>query len=383
VLSPSDIRELCLRKYPDFLRSVIDGTTFFPLPIRFGKPSTADGFAKLKEEVGALANSTVGYRIEWREVRSPKIAVARQKLPERVWFETEGEFLTSTGKTREVERFRAQLIAARAECPEVIAWMRQRPLAAIDYQEVWSDLLQVCAYLKKNPRPGCYARELPLPIGTKFITDHQGVLREMLGCVLPAVAIRPDAIDFETRFGFKRDSGLVRARILDPKAVPASWPAAVTDFSIPPQEFAKLDWPAERVLVVENKFTFLTLPPLARTLAVWGAGTAAELLTAADWLRQRDVSYWGDLDVAGFHILNRLRIRFPHVRSVMMDEPTFRAHDRLAVSCIAPEPTNLSQLTLRERALCAELEQGELRLEQEKLPHALVVERLRALWPNA
>src|SRR5207249_1349815 len=154
----------------------------------------------------------------------------------------------------------------------------------------------------------------------------------------------------------------VRSRILDAAFTPPAWPAAVTDFSIPPQEFAGLNWPAERVLIVENKFTFLTLPPLARTLAVWGAGTAAELLGAAGWLSQRRVWYWGDLDVAGFHILNRLRVTFPHVRSVMMDEPTLRAHERLAVICVPPEPANLSELTSAEQALCTELEQRQIRL---------------------
>jgi len=383
VLSPSDIRELCLRKYPEFLRSIVDGAAFFPLPIRFGKPSTADGFAKLKEEVGALANTAVGYRIEWREVRSPKIAVGRQRLPERVWFEREEEFLSATGKRTEVEKFRAQLAAARSNCPDVIAWMWQRPLAAIENQSVWSDLLLVCAYLKANPRPGCYARELPLPIGTKFITEHQSALREMLCHVLPPEAMQPEAEDFESRFGFKRDTGLVRSRILDASTTPPAWPEAVTDFSIPPQEFAALDWPAERVLIVENKFTFLTLPPLACTLAVWGAGAAAELLSPAGWLGHRIVWYWGDLDVAGFHILNRLRVAFPHVRSVMMDEPTLREHERIAVSCIPPPPANLGQLTLAERTLCGELEQRQIQLEQEKIPHALVLERLRGLLATA
>lgn len=383
VLGPADIRELCLRKYPEFLRSVVDGIAFFPLPIRFGKPSTADGFAKLKEEVGALTNAAVGYRIEWREVRSPKIAVGRQRLPERVWFETEAEFLTATGKRGEAETFRAQLTAARGHCPEVVPWMRQRPLAVIENQSVWSDLLLVCKYLKANPRPGCYARELPLPIGTKFIIEHQGVLREMLGFVLPLDAIRPNAADFETRFGFKRDPGLVRSRILDPAATPPGWSTAVTDFSIPPGEFGVLDWPAERVLIVENKFTFLTLPTLARTLAVWGAGFAAELLASAGWLGQRELWYWGDLDVAGFHILNRLRVIFPHVRSVMMDEPTLRTHEPITVTCIAPQPTDVSRLTPAEQSLCIELEKRHIRLEQEKIPHALVLEHLRALLSNS
>jgi hypothetical protein len=378
VLSPSDIRALALRKYPDFLRSVVDGTPFFPLAIRFGKPSTADGFAKLKAEISALANSELGYRIEWREVRSRRIGVGTQKLPEKVCFETEEEYTSAIGKTKEVARFRVQVVEAATRCPETLVWVRQRPLAAIEFQKVWGDLLLVCAYLKANGPPGCYARELPLPIGTKFISDHQGVLREMLGHVLPPEAIRADAADFETRFGFKKDPGLVRSRILDSAVVPPGWPSAVTDFSVPPQEFATLHWPAPRVLIVENKFTFLTLPPMSRTLAVWGAGAAAELLSGARWLVQREIWYWGDLDVAGFHILNRLRATFPNIQSVMMDEATLRQYESLAVSCMPPRTVDLSSLTSAEQAVCRELEQRQLRLEQEKLPHPHAVEQLIA-----
>jgi len=281
-----------------------------------------------------------------------------------------------------VARFRAQLAAARAQCAPLAEWMRQRPLLAVEHQSVWSDLLQVCGHLRQHPRPGCYPRELPLSIGTKFIAEHQALLREMLPLVLPAESIRLDAEDFEARFGFKRDEPAIRMRVLDATAVPGGWPPTITDLSMPHGEFIRLGWPAPRVLVVENKYTFLSLPPLPGVLAVWGAGCAAELLAGADWLRSLELWYWGDLDVAGFHILNRLRRSFPQVRSVMMDAATLAEHGSWAITCAPPSVDETDALSAAERAVCADLRHRQLRLEQEKLSHPLAVSRLRAVFAS-
>lgn len=379
MLAPAQIRDVIARKYGAFLRSVVDGASFFPLPVRFGKPSTGAGFAELKSDIEALAQPGTGYRIEWREVNSRKLSVGRQKFPEKVWFESEDDYLRAIGKVREVARFREQLEEARHVCPEAIAWMRDRPVVAAENAPVWSHLLQVCAWLKAHPRPGCYARELPLPIGTKFIDDNKAVLRELLPYVLAPETIRPDAADFETRFGFRYDEAPVRMRILDRSAAPLGWPAVITDFSVPHTEFVGLEWPARRVLIVENKFTFLSLPKLPEVLAVWGAGAALQLLCGADWLGKRDLYYWGDLDVAGFHLLNRLRRAFGHATSIMMDEETMRQFWRTGIPCIPPSADETDQLSAAERATCAVLRTQKLRLEQEKFPHLWTVARLQRI----
>ena len=181
----------------------------------------------------------------------------------------------------------------------------------------------------------------------------------------------------ETRFGFRYDEALVRMRILDPVAVPPGWPAAIADFSVPHSEFVGLDWPARRVLVVENKFTFLSLPKLPEVLAVWGAGAALQLLAGADWLRKCDLYYWGDLDVAGFHLLNRLRHAFGHVTSVMMDEESVQQFREMGIACLPPSTDETDRLSNAERTTCATLRTLELRIEQEKFSHSWAVAQLQ------
>src|SRR5436309_330696 len=115
MLNADDIQRLCQRKYPAFLKSVITGERFFPLDIRFGRPSTTDEWEKLRREITALAKGKVGYRIDWAETNTRRWG--RQKFPERVWFENEAEFLGAVRKREEVEMFRTNLALTREQCP--------------------------------------------------------------------------------------------------------------------------------------------------------------------------------------------------------------------------------------------------------------------------
>ncbi|NHB84482.1 hypothetical protein G7085_07325 [Tessaracoccus sp. HDW20] len=54
-------------------------------------------------------------------------------------------------------------------------------------------------------------------------------------------------------------------------------------------------------------------------------GFAAPSLAEVGWIRDAEVSYWGDLDTYGFQILGRVREVLPQTRSVLMDEATLAA----------------------------------------------------------
>src|SRR5207249_2139844 len=121
MLSPSDISNLCLRKYPAFLRAVVTGDNLFPLEIRFGRPSTTEDWSVLQHEITALANHDLGYRIGWTHVNTRRWG--RQRLPERVWFDNEEDFLRTIRKEREVDILRRHLALTRQSCPELEGWL--------------------------------------------------------------------------------------------------------------------------------------------------------------------------------------------------------------------------------------------------------------------
>jgi hypothetical protein len=112
-------------------------------------------------------------------------------------------------------------------------------------------------------------------------------------------------------------------------------------------------------------------------------GRAVSLLGQVRWLSLARVHYWGDLDSHGFAILDQMRRVLPQTHSLLMDQATLLAHRALWVE--EPQPWTggaLDQLTDDERAvfsgLMADAWGVRVRLEQERIPWAVAVERLRA-----
>ena len=368
MLSPEDIRRRALARYPDFLRSVISGSAFFPLPIRFGKPSATEDFEKLRTEITALTKANLGCQIEWAEVNSRRWG--KQPLPERVKFVDETPYLRAIGKMNEVARFRENLTMTREQFPAVMQLLNSRPLDMVEFADVWPGLLEVCCYFLAHPRPNLYARELPLSVDTKFIERYQPILSRLLTAGLSPKAI-VEADRFEDRFGIRFDEPLIRLRLLDDSLI-NSLRVPFPDLAIPFRRFRGLDWQKLRVVVSENKMTFLTLPSVANGIGIWGAGNAAALLHGVPWLSNCHILYWGDLDSQGLEILSRLRSVFPRTRSLMMDFGTLNQFQSLCVPGTLSNNLEPINLTGSEISAWSAVRSKNLRLEQERLPPRLL-----------
>ncbi len=374
MLAPEDIRRRALTRYADFLRSVVSGAAFFPLPVRFGKPSPTEDFAKLRREINALTEANLDCNIEWVEVNSRRWG--KQRFPERVEFANETSFLRTLGKTKEVARFRENLVLTRERCPSLVAFFQERPLDAVEFADAWSGLLEVCTHLQLHPRPNLYARELPLSVDTKFVERHQTVLSRLL-----ASALRPDAMTeserFEERFGLRFDEPQIRLRVLD-ESLRVRLGIPFLDVALPLNQFRNLGWKNLRILISENKMTFLTLPSAPRTVGVWGAGNAAALLHDVSWLADCDMLYWGDLDAQGLEILARLREAFPNTQSLMMDIATLNQFRSLCVPGVTATAKQTRTLIPAETEAYTTACSANLRLEQERIPNSFAVESIAA-----
>lgn len=364
MLSPKDILRYASTRYPSFLQSIVNDSVFFPLPIRFGRPSATENFDKLRREITALTKANLDCHIEWIEVNSRRWG--KQRLPERVEFMNETSYLSTLGKTKEVSRFRENLMLTRERCPSLVSFIELRPLDVIEFADVWPGLLEVCCYFQRYPRPMLYARELPLTVDTKFIENHQTILTRLLYGVLPQETI-VEANKFEERFGLRLDEPLIRLRILD-ESLKHVLQIPFTDFSIPLSCFHNLDWRDLQVVVSENKMTFLTLPSIVNGIGLWGAGNAAALFNEVRWLSNCHIFYWGDLDTQGLEILSRLRKSFPHTESLMMDAITLHQFQNICSTGTAVNNVPPSNLTASEMEAWLKIQVGNLRLEQERIP---------------
>ncbi|PRQ12441.1 hypothetical protein C1Y63_01220 [Corynebacterium sp. 13CS0277] len=126
--------------------------------------------------------------------------------------------------------------------------------------------------------------------------------------------------------------------------------------------------PLRAVLWVENRASFLALPPLEGVLAIFGQGFQLPG-SDAPWMREVDCVYWGDIDTHGLNIFGRLRTRQPHAEAILMDHATATACLGVAVVEDSPAGTPAESLDADMRALFTQLGAwGQARIEQERIP---------------
>jgi len=372
MLNPVEIQEMVERKYPAYLRSLVTGESIFPIRVRFGVPSTTEDFAKLQQEVIALATGNFGYTIEWEEKKTRKYGT--QKLPSQVRFDTEDQLVKALDRQREVQQFRINLANTLNRLPQSREWVAAHVKWMIEFGRIWNELLLVCEYFLANQRPGLYARQLPIAVHTKFIQENSKVLASMLDVLLPDEA-KVEGDSFEERFGLKPLELLIRFRTLD-QTLLNRLGLSHPEMGLPLSVFCQLPVHGIRVVITENLMNFECLPDSPNTLAIWGQGNAAELLHKVPWLADCDVYYWGDIDEHGFHILGRLRSKFPSIRSLMMDVATLENFRRLMGlgEKAGKAPINLTD---GERSAYEVVARETLRLEQEKIPQAAALTSLK------
>jgi hypothetical protein len=389
MITPKEIRQKAKRKYLDFLRTTVSGEGFFPLEIRFRKARAGDDYLALRAWVGELLAGSkrergFGYTVELEERTLRRYG--RQSLPARITIDSEADYLRLIGRLAEFEQWQTAVTRTLDLFPQLRDWLAQYPQRVLPHLAVWHDLLTVCAYFMAQPWPNLYLRELPLPLHTKFVEENQAILRHLLDALLPATAIDPDEIQFERRFGLRYDEPQIRLRLLDEGLVgELGWPAA--DISVTVSDCEGMvgvsrstsETTTVTVFIVENKMTFLTLPPVANGVAIWGKGFQVSLLRELTWLAGCDIWYWGDLDAQGFAMLSQLRGYWPQTRSFLMDGAMLARYREFVVAGTAVSEMALTNLDERETAVYQQLLAHNWRLEQERISQTDVVAALAKL----
>jgi len=397
MIAPEEIRAKAGRLWDSgrVLKARLGAEAVFPWSIALARPRgsrlLAD-FARVSAWKDALERKAAtdagrGYRIEYAEVDHRQLG--RQRLPERIVFDTPEDLARFIGKQRALTGFDDLAHNIRSRYPALTAWIARRPLQVLEHGPDWPRLLATLDYFAAHPRPGRYLRELPIPgVDSKFIEGRKRLFDELLDQVLAASAVDREVTGlarhgFERRYGLRHDQPLVRLRLLD-RVLWARY-GGLGDLSLPLGDFIGLDPPCRRVFITENKINGLSFPTVSDSLVIFGLGYGIDALSEAPWLKRRELFYWGDLDTHGFSILSRLRSYFPDARSFLMDRETLVAG---RAAWVREDPTkrcrsDLSGWTAGERAVFLELRDdrhGErVRLEQERIafPHVeAAVERL-------
>lgn len=387
MISLKELQQKALRPWTSgaFLKSVLNDEPLFPLEITFRKPSgktLSQDYGKVRDWIALLHNNSraikgSGYIVEYRNINHQQLG--SQRIPARILFNSRDDWLGFISKVKAFRQFDELAGSTRRELPELMPWLQLKPLKALELMESWPRLLKVCRYFQLNPKPGRYIRQLDIQgVDSKFIENNKGVLSELL-----SQALDPEDFDatitglaengFERRFGLRFDEPLIRYRLLDSTA-------PVTDITVPVSQF--IDPGVSRVFITENKVNGLAFPAVSDAMVIFGLGYGIQSLSSIDWLRDKEIIYWGDIDTHGFAILSRLRHHLPQARSLLMDEATLTRYFDLCTE----EPDNkrftgeLARLTPTEQQLFSALINNRygknLRLEQERIGYGWLLDAL-------
>ncbi|QMW03206.1 DUF2220 domain-containing protein [Spirosoma foliorum] len=213
----------------------------------------------------------------------------------------------------------------------------------------------------------------PIALPTKFIESNRPILRTLLDYLIPE-HLNADETDFYKRFHLYVEEPMVKIRFLDASL---RVHPTLSHISVWLSEFRTLHLGGSRVFIVENLTTFLTFPTFPDSIAIWGGGFAVTLLGGTDWLHDKQLYYWGDLDAHGFQILDQCRKLFPNTQSLLMDRATFDAHKHLITTGETTPVMELPYLTEEEQSLFQLLNQNGWRVEQERLGEGWVQKNSR------
>ncbi len=355
------------------------GEALFPLRLVLKKPDThalTDEFDNVRAWIQSLISGSrkrlgFGYEIEWKTVKHR--VHGRNQLPVAVQVPTRNDALRMIGKLGAARRFDTLSMSIIGRFPMLTDWIKRKPLAVLEQDADWPKLLAVLEHFHQHPQPDRYLRQLDIPgVDSKYIERRRGLIGELLDCVLPESAIDREACgvrNFSRRYGLREEPPLIRFRILDPALAIST----LTDLSVPPEQFGRLQLPVKRVFITENKINGLAFPDSSAALVIFGLGYGLDRLKEISWLRNVAIYYWGDIDTHGFAILNRLRAAFPSATSWLMDRETLMEHRKLW----GEEPAadrftgKLTRLNKEEQALFDDLRSNRLasgvRLEQERI----------------
>lgn len=368
MISLPELRAKALRQCTGVLRTQLTGENLFPLLIRASKAldRTLGGTHIYEQQAELLAHSKnrtgSGYTLSTKPNRK-----TGQSEVSRIEFETLADFLGFIDKQAEFDLFVVNAYRTAAALPELLPLLQQSPRLLLENADNWANLLMVCAYFKEHPQPNQYVRSLPLALPTKFVEQHQTALRPLLDSLIPDF-VRTEETDFFRRFHLLLEEPGIKLRFLN--AAHRLHPA-VSQFSLWASEFRQLNLAVRRVYIIENLTSFLAFPPVEDALAIWGGGFAVSLLAGAEWLGEKQLFYWGDIDVHGFQILAQLRLHFPAAKSLLMDRDTFARYHGGATGGHFTRQA-LVGLTTAEQQLYQTLLETNARLEQEKLPFRYV-----------
>jgi hypothetical protein len=391
---PEDVQKELKRRFKNKHREWLDDSVkpeqteerAWPLNVSLGTP-TENQALKQVEDVRAWVAAWQTWHgvgsISWSDRRWRRLGT--QRVPEKLALSSATDVAQWIGEAERWDRAQQRYKELIGRWPQLACKLPRYFDLLADYSEVdYRRLVDMVAWIEKNPASNLYPRQLPVSgLDSKWLEKRKGLLADLVDSVRGESSSEGD---FFQRCGLKAPPQLIRLRILDDGL--RQRVGGLGDISAPREQLADLGLPVSNVIIVENLQTGLAFDDLPGSVVIMQLGYGVDVLGRLPWVAKAQCFYWGDLDTHGFAILNRARSYLPELTSVLMDETTLRSHQDLWVEEKDQHATEtLPLLTDAEQAVYQAIKRNtwgqNVRLEQERIAWCFAWKTLKqALLPG-
>jgi hypothetical protein len=375
---PDDVQKELKRRFKNKHREWLEasgnpelpGEITWPLEVNLGIPTENQALKQVEDVrvwVAAWQSWNGVGSLSWSERRWRKLGT--QPVPEKLLLSGPGNVAQWIGEADRWDRAQQRYEGLIRRWPQLAGNLPRYFAILADYSEAdYRRLVDMVAWIEKNPASNLYPRQLPVSgLDSKWLEKRKGLLGDLVGAVQGRSTTEGD---FYGRCGLKAPPQLIRLRILDERL--RQRVGGLSDLSAPLEQLAELDLAVSNVFIVENLQTGLAFDDLPGSVVIMQLGYGVDVLGRLPWAAQAHCVYWGDLDTHGFAILNRARSYLPELKSVLMDEAILRSHQDLWVEEKDQHAAEtLPLLTEPEQAVYHSIKRNawgqNVRLEQERI----------------
>jgi len=373
-LLPEDVRAILLQKEWDSTRNLRDrlsGKRSFPLKIPLKAPTGAQALRKINhfhDFIKQWQQSPYSSHISWEQKQYRELGAHDVPLSLTLnSIQALIEFIGPKAVTRSAhwEGLMTPILQFDSDLYPVLVH-HLMTLENLNRNDT-NLIARLLPQLHKGIGKGSYLRALPLiEVDTKFLENNFALISDLLDTHFDGEISHANGL-----MNWLGCVDIPKAWLLIRPLCPQSKQrmCGLPILQLSTQTLRDTPLPASNILIIENKQSGFGLPPLKDTIAVFGGGANVSWMDA-QWLRDKNIGYWGDIDTWGFKLLCDARQYLPDLRALMMDKKTLIEFEQRAV----PEPSPINKLPLNlfadEIELFEELRQGIYRgsrLEQERL----------------
>ncbi len=344
----------------------------WPIDLPIGRPSlqlVLKEAVRVKKHIEAWRQVNVGY-VVWKPARFPSLPET-VSIPHRWMLHGPMEWIDGIDELEVRREFQRMSTIVKEIDPMFHSLLIRRP--SLWRSQPIQEVIQA-ARLAVHLSPQC-AKGRPMRTmsfegsDTKFFERHEQLLTALLDLRFDKEVSR---IGFKSFLGaYQEDDHWLLVVDLDGSLLPFK------KSRIRSSELLNSPLPGNRLIIIENETSQHQLPQLPGAVAVLGAGFDLSW-TSGNWLKSKEVAYWGDIDTWGLRFLAKARMSLPHLKALLMTSEIYDEFSESAVvEPIIAGPESPCGLIVSEQELYGRLVR-ELRgrLEQEYLPTELIHETI-------